>query len=93
LKKDPQDVYLEINGAASPEADRTQEAEFSVDGISPQIRLTTALPAGTRVTVIRRLGQTWHARGNTTAADGISLIDTATPIAKFIVEKTTTIPE
>ena len=93
LKKDPQDVYLEINGAASPEADQTQEAEFSVDGISQQIRLTTALSAGTRVTVIRRLGQTWHARGNTTAADGVSLIDTATPIAKFIVEKTTTIPE
>jgi hypothetical protein len=93
LKKDPQDVYLEINGAASPEADQTQEAEFSVDGISQQIRLTAALPAGTRVTVIRRLGQTWHARGNTTAADGISLLDTATPIAKFIVEKTTTIPE
>ena len=30
---------------------------------------------------------------NTTAADGVSLIDTVTPIAKFIVEKTTTIPE
>jgi hypothetical protein len=93
LKKDPQDIYLEINGAASPEADQPQEAEFSVDGASQQIRLTTALPAGTRVTVIRRLGQTWHARGNLTAADGVSLIDTATPIAKFIVEKTTTIPE
>ena len=93
LKKDPQDVYTEINGAASPEADRTQEAEFSVDGVSQQIRLTTALPAGTRVTVLRRLGQTWHARGSTTAADGVSLIDSLTPVARFIVEKTTDIPE
>ncbi len=93
LKKDPQDVYKEINGAASPDADQTQEAEFSVDGISQQIRLTAALPAGTRVTVLRRLGQTWYARGDTTAADGVSLINSLTPVAKFIVEKTTTIPE
>jgi hypothetical protein len=93
LKKDPQDVYTEINGAASPDADQTQEAEFSVDGISQQIRLTTALPAGTRVTVLRRLGQTWYARGNNTAADGVGLIDSLTPVARFIVEKTTDIPE
>jgi hypothetical protein len=93
LKKDPQDVYTEINGAASPEADQTQEAEFSVDGVSQQIRLTAALPAGTRVTVLKRLGQTWYTRGNTTAADGVSLIDSLTPVARFIVEKTTDIPE
>jgi hypothetical protein len=93
LKKDPQDIYTEINGAASPDADRTQEAEFSVDGISQQIRLTTALPAGTRVTVLRRLGQTWYTRGNNTAADGVGLIDSLTPVARFIVEKTTDIPE
>lgn len=93
LKKDPQDVYIEINGAASPDADKTQEAEFSVDGISQQIRLTAALPAGTRVTVLRRLGQTWYSRGDTTATDGVSLINSLTPVAKFIVEKTTTIPE
>ena len=93
LKKDPQDVYKEINGAASPDADQIQEAEFSVDGISQQIRLTIALPAGTRVTVLRRLGQTWYTRGNTTAADGVSLIDSVTPVARFIVEKTTDIPE
>jgi hypothetical protein len=93
LKKDPQSVYVEVNGSSSPDADRTQEAEFSVDGTSSQIRLTTALPAGTRVTVLRRQGKTWYARGETTAANGISLTDTETPIARFIVEKTTAIPE
>jgi hypothetical protein len=93
LKKDPQDVYTETNGAASPDADQTQEAEFSVDGVSQQIRLTAALPAGTRVTVLRRLGQTWYTRGDTTAADGVSLIDSVTSVARFIVEKTTDIPE
>jgi hypothetical protein len=93
LKKDPQSVYVEGNGASSPDADQIQEAEFSVDGASSQIRLTTALPAGTRVTVLRRQGKTWYTRGETTAANGASLIDTATPIARFIVEKSTTIPE
>ena len=93
LKKDPQSVYVEVNGSSSPNADQTQEAEFSVDGTSSHIRLTTALPAGTRVTVLRRQGNTWYTRGETTAANGASLIDTETPIAKFIVEKTTTIPE
>jgi hypothetical protein len=93
LKKDPQSVYVEDNGSSSPDADRTQEAEFSVDGASSQIRLTTALPAGTRVTVLRRQGKTWYTRGDATAANGVSLIDTETPIARFIVEKTTAIPE
>jgi hypothetical protein len=93
LKKDPQSVYVEANGAASPAADQTQEAEFSVDGATAQIRLTTVLPAGTRITVLRRQGKTWYARGETTATDGISLIDSDTAIARFIVEKTTAIPE
>jgi hypothetical protein len=93
LKKDPHAVYIEANGAASPAADETQEAEFSVDGATAQIRLTAALPAGTRVTVLRRQGKTWHSRGETTATDGVSLIDADTAIARFIVEKTTAIPE
>jgi hypothetical protein len=93
LKKDPQSVYVEANGAASPAADQTQEAEFSVDGATAQIRLTAVLPAGTRVTVLRRQGKIWHARGTTTATDGVSLIDSDTAIARFIVEKTTSIPE
>ena len=93
LKKDPQSVYVEANGAASPAADQTQEAEFSVDGATAQIRLTTVLPAGTRITVLRRQGKTWYARGETTATDGVSLVHSDTTIARFIVEKTTAIPE
>ena len=93
LRKDPQSIYVESNGSASPDADQIQEAEFSVDGESSQIRLTVALPAGTRVTVLRRQGRTWYARGENTASDGTSLIDSGTSIARFIVEKTTSIPE
>jgi hypothetical protein len=93
LKKDPQSVYVEANGAASPAADEIQEAEFSVDGATAQLRLTSALPAGTRVTVLRRQGKTWYSRGETTATNGVSLTDSNTAIAKFIAEKTTAIPE
>ena len=93
LRKDPQSVYVEANGAASPAADEMQEAEFSVDGATAQIRLTTVLPAGTRITVLQRQGKTWYARGETTATNGASLVHTDTAIARFIVEKTTAIPE
>lgn len=93
LRKDPYDVWVENNGAYSPDADETQEAEFSVDGISASIRLTKPLPAGTRVTVIRRLGKIWYERGENTASVGITLIDNDTPIAKFIAQKTTSLPE
>jgi hypothetical protein len=93
LRKDPQSVWIEANGAYSPEADQLQEAEFSVDGSAAFIRLTTALPAGTRVSVLRRLGQTWYERGDITASKGIPLPDNNTTIARFISEKTTALPE
>jgi hypothetical protein len=60
LRKDPVELYTESLGASSPDADNTGEAEFSVDGSAPYIRLTTAVPAGQRITVIRKTGQTWY---------------------------------
>jgi hypothetical protein len=93
LRKDPQSVWVEDNGAYSPEADQLQEAEFSVDGSAAFIRLTTTLPAGTRVSVLRRQGKTWYERGDITASKGIPLPDNDTAIARFISEKTTAIPE
>ena len=93
LRKDPQTVYNESNGASSPDADIILEAEFSVDGAAAFIRLTTALPAGTRVTVIRRLGRTWYDRGQTTASNGLPLVENLNAIAKFIVQKPTSLPE
>ena len=93
LRKDPQSVWVEANGAYSPQADQLQEAEFSVDGTTAFLRLTTALPAGTRVSVLRRLGKTWYERGDVAASKGIPLPDNNTAIARFISEKTTTLPE
>jgi hypothetical protein len=93
LRKDPLAVWVEDNGAYSPTADEIQEAEFSVDGASAYIRLTATLPAGTRITVIRKTGKTWYDRGESTASSGVSLLDNTTAIAKFIAQKTTSLPE
>jgi hypothetical protein len=93
LKKDPQSVWVEDNGAYSPDADVVQEAEFSVDGTTAFIRLTSALPAGTRITIIRRLGKTWYDRGQNSASAGVALVENTNPIAKFIVQKSTSLPE
>jgi hypothetical protein len=93
LRKDPIAVWVEENGAYSPTADEILEAEFSVDGTSAYIRLTNTLPAGTRITVIKKTGKTWYDRGESTASSGVSLLDNATAIAKFIAQKTTSLPE
>ena len=93
LKRDPLAVWSEDNGAYSPEADSIQEADFSVDGASAYVRLTNPLPAGTRITIIRKIGKTWYDRGESTASSGATLLDNSTAIAKFIAQKTTSLPE
>jgi len=93
LRKDPVDIWVEANGAYSPAADETAEAEFSVDGAAAYIRLTEPLVAGTRVTVIKRTGKTWYDRGAATASAGATLLDNTSAIAKFIAQKSTSIPE
>ena len=92
LRKDPYEVWQEANGASSPQADETQEAEFAVDGVSAYIRLTAPLAAGTRVTVIQRTGRIWYDRGETTASAGATLLDNNTPIARFIAASTSLLP-
>lgn len=93
LRKDPIAVYDETLGASSPSADRILEAEFSVDGSNSYIRLTSAVPAGTRISVIKKLGKVWYQRGETTASEGITLLENTTAIAKFIAQGTTNLPE
>jgi hypothetical protein len=93
LRKDPIDIYVETNGAASPDADITIEAEFSVNGTSNYIRLTEPLPAGTRITVIKRTGKLWYDQGEFTASSGKTLLENNNLIAKFIAQKSTSLPE
>jgi hypothetical protein len=93
LRKNSMSVYNELLGASSPLADTEVEAEFSVDGVSPYIRLTTASTAGARITVIKRVGKTWYNQGATTASSGVSFTDNTTPMITFIKEKSTQLPE
>ena len=93
LRKDPITVYDEELGSSSPTADKQLEAEFSVDGSSAYIRLTTPIAAGTRISIISRTGRTWYERGENTASSGKTLLSNATPIAEFIAQRTTKLPE
>jgi hypothetical protein len=95
LRKDPLDLYNEELGSYSPAADEKIEAEFSVDGDNPYIKLTNAVPAGTRITMIRRTGKTWNDRSPsaTTPSNGITLHKNTNPIVSFILQKSTAMPE
>ena len=93
LRKTPLTVYDESLGPVSPGADRELEAEFAVDGIDPYIRLTQTPPAGTRITVIKRTGNTWYDKGASSATTGVTLLENNTSISKFIAARTTSLPE
>jgi hypothetical protein len=94
LRRNPIKIYNESSGAYSPESDVDIEAEFSVDGRSRYIRLTAPVEnAGTRITVIKRTGKLWYERGITAASRGITLLENNTPVARFIAQKTTDLPE
>jgi len=89
LCKDSLTVFDETKGMYSPVGDIQIEAEFSVTGTTPYFRITKALPAGTRITVIRRKGSVWYERSGLTASKGITLLKNDTAIARFIRQKST----
>jgi len=93
LRKNPIDAYVESNGASSPSADEILEAEFSVNGTSPYIRLTESVAVGTKITIIRKLGRIWYERSDFAASKGITLLSNNTPIAEFIAVKPSELPE
>lgn len=87
LRKNPYKRYQESNGLTSPTADIDVEAEFSVDGITPYIRLTTAIPAGSRIVIISKTGNIFYDNGSTTASAGVTLINNNSVIAQFLRNK------
>ena len=93
LRKTPLTVFDETLGDTSPSGDREVEAEFSVDGSNAYIRLTDAVEAGTRITIVKKVGNTWYDRGTNTASNGVTLLENSTPISKFIAAKSTGLPE
>ena len=76
LKKKPYDLYNVLNGPDSPAANDRFDAEFSVNGTTKQVRLTEAVPFGTTVTVVKRLGTDWDRL--------INIQDDNSKIAKFL---------
>jgi hypothetical protein len=93
LRKTAIDIFDETIAPVSPSGDKKLEAEFAVDGINPYIRLTKAPTAGTRITVIKRTGNTWYDKGENTASAGVTLLANNSPISRFIAAKTTRLPE
>jgi hypothetical protein len=76
LKKAPYSVYNVNEAPESPAGDIDFEAEFIVDGETPQITLTTPLKYGTHITVVRRKGVTWDA--------DINVLDDTNKVATFL---------
>jgi hypothetical protein len=95
LRKDPLEVYNEELGAHSPAADSTLEAEFSVEGETPYVKLTTLPPAGTQITIIRRTGKIWNDRtpDAITASNGVTMHKNTNSLVNFILQKSTSMPE
>ena len=92
LRKDPMYVYDSSVGSDSPQGDILIEAEFSVDGTTEYVRLTTVPAAGQRVTIIKRTGNTWYNLGAESVADGLGMSQSTTPIVKFLQQATTKLP-
>ena len=93
LRKSSITVYDENLGIDSPLGDKELEAEFSVDGITPYIRLTAPAPAGTRITVIKRIGEVWYDRGENSASSGATMFDNQSPVMQFVTQRSTELPE
>jgi hypothetical protein len=76
LKKQPFNVHNINNHPDSPEGDVQLDADFAVDGVSNSIRLTTNLPFGTQVTVVKKTGVDW---------DSVtSIVDSNNKISRFL---------
>ena len=76
LKKKPYKLH-DITIDPSSLGDVDHEAEFSVDGTSSSIRLTTPPPDDTKIVVIKKIGKLWNDLDT-------SLVDSTNNIANFI---------
>jgi hypothetical protein len=76
LKKKPYKLH-DITIDPGPLGDVDHEAEFSVDGTSSSIRLTTPPPDDTKIVVVKKIGKMWNDLDT-------SLVDSTNNIANFI---------
>jgi hypothetical protein len=85
LKKIPYSVYNNELHPESPEGDANFEADFSVDGTTSAVRLTTELAAGTKVVVVKKVGRIWNDPGK-------SLVESDNKVANFLKNTSTLFP-
>ena len=60
LKKQPYKAFNVNKSPYSPKGDTQFDADFSVNGIAKQIRLTNPVPVGTRITIVKQYGSVWN---------------------------------
>jgi hypothetical protein len=92
LRKDPVDIYDESLGSFSPLADKTVQAEFSVDGSTPFVRISEPVEAGLRIIIIRKQGRLWY-DNKLLDISSAPLIENTNTIARFIAQRSTGLPE
>jgi len=83
LRKDAVEIYNKEIAQDSPEGDETHAEEFTVNG--NVLTLATAPDEGLKVSIIRKLGKSW-------SPAGISLSQSDSDIARFLLDKTTDLP-
>ena len=77
LKKVPYKLHNITVHSESPEGDIQYESEFSVDGETSTVRLTTPPPDDTKIVVVKKVGKMWSDLDT-------SLVDSTNNIANFI---------
>ena len=70
----------------SPEGDTTVAADFTFNAATNEITLLATPAKDTRVTVVKKVGQSWTTQGT-------SLGDTENSIARFLRAETSALPE
>jgi hypothetical protein len=86
LRKAPLAVFNPAIALDSPEGDATVAADFTFDAATNEITLLATPAKDTRVTVVKKVGQSWTTQGT-------SLGDTENSIARFLRAGTSALPE
>ena len=86
LRKAPLAVFNPATALDSPEGDTTVAADFTFDAATNEITLLATPAKDTRVTVVKKVGQSWTTQGT-------SLGDTENSIARFLRAETSALPE
>jgi len=80
-----------------PTSDTDIPSEFTVELVGGQnvlrLNLQNPIVDKARVTIIQKKGQLWYERGATTVTNGVSLIDSNTVQAQFLLDKQSGIPD